>query len=806
MREHAIIDAMQIPFFFVKGGRASLYYPLQHMSTMPQHRRCRHEATTATAAIFGTVSSILILLAASVTSTSSSSIETSVGYCSQQPQRRQRRHHQQRWQPSPTLIAAAAASVPPPNSRLGRNYVLRQQQLQQQPQMGSLTKRTRDSSNHHRRSTGEFYNAGGDGGDPLRAGLRCATYSSLYDQYCDGDIDDREGTTDCDTISSAGAAMISGGSPTNTQCVAATTNTTSFHKRLARMLRATDNSRLLLKDSSSGSRRRHRLPELRSSSRQRMKNQIHDSSSINFPSSTSRIEYERRKAAWAAKYTSVSTLRKSFGANKNRIWGDFDPSTTRKLYHTLLPRALLELRGLKDGLMRCEEDDKERNSGSNKRDRREGNLRWHQRLFQRNESIVPRNNAIDNDNEIDLDDIDSVTYLQQELKELAPLAFRARLAAKEYARERSRLPARIGSMLYDGYRSWKKYGKWKSTGMTWEQVWNKYEDQVLKEAMVELGIKMPDSTVEYSAAPTLESLDATEDLDDEELTARICLRILERSVVTNDSIDRLFLKRLAVEDNIKHRVGSGGSKNLKGSDTLEDVVFDESGKRRHRTRKRKLLIQERQRRRKLRIQADLQAIEKMFDDDIRELLRYSHLTTEQGEKRRSKRGGGAFFWKSSRISGGGDCDNSITVSGSTSDNIEESKSISINDSTNIVGHHADPQKRAIEGIVDNPQRDGGVTAINNTAPVADADTECSNLHSANVFSMSQESYESSVGVSCESATENIVEELSSLRKLLVHEVLTLRILATTKERMTLLQKPPDLGNPFQEERIGGCND
>ena len=52
----------------------------------------------------------------------------------------------------------------------------------------------------------------------------------------------------------------------------------------------------------------------------------------------------------------------------------------------------------------------------------------------------------------------------------------ARLAAKKYARERSRVPSHIGSMLYDNFRTWRRYGKWTASGTTWEQVWNKYED------------------------------------------------------------------------------------------------------------------------------------------------------------------------------------------------------------------------------------------------------------------------------------------------------------------------------------------
>ena len=44
------------------------------------------------------------------------------------------------------------------------------------------------------------------------------------------------------------------------------------------------------------------------------------------------------------------------------------------------------------------------------------------------------------------------------------------------ARERSRVPSHVGSMLYDNFRTWRRYGKWTASGTTWEQVWNKYED------------------------------------------------------------------------------------------------------------------------------------------------------------------------------------------------------------------------------------------------------------------------------------------------------------------------------------------
>jgi len=175
-------------------------------------------------------------------------------------------------------------------------------------------------------------------------------------------------------------------------------------------------------------------------------------------------QHARAKLDWATKYTSIHTLRQSFGGNRNKIWGDFDTKTTRKLYHTLLPRALLGLYEV--GL-------------------------W------------------------------SPT-------DLAPLAFEARQAAKKYARERCILPGRVAAMVYDGFRSWRTWGTWSVEGMSWEQVWDKYETQILEEYMED---------------------HSTVDLDElqEEITAQICLRILERSCNTNEAVDRMFL----------HKDGSG---------------------------------------------------------------------------------------------------------------------------------------------------------------------------------------------------------------------------------------------------------
>lgn len=165
-----------------------------------------------------------------------------------------------------------------------------------------------------------------------------------------------------------------------------------------------------------------------------------------------------KRNEWARRYTSVEELRKTFGKNHNKLWGDLDPSTCRRLYKCLLPRALLELYNL---------------------------------------GVHP--------------------------VDLAPLAYRARVAAKLYARERCVLPARVASHLYDGFRQWKKYGQFNINGMTYEQVWNKYENLILEE------------------------LAEDDSFEEEDVTAKICLKILEKSCTTNEHIDRLVLKE-AVEE------------------------------------------------------------------------------------------------------------------------------------------------------------------------------------------------------------------------------------------------------------------
>lgn len=156
--------------------------------------------------------------------------------------------------------------------------------------------------------------------------------------------------------------------------------------------------------------------------------------------------------------TDVATLRSMFGTNRNMLWGDLDNVTARRLYHTLLPRLLMGLYA--QGLTTPDE--------------------------------------------------------------LAPLAYEARRAAKQYTRERSQVPGRVWATAYDGFRHLKTYGNWSGNGLSWEELWVKYEDEVLEELQEGLS-----------------------DLDNDEvdLSNKVCLKILERSCITNSQIDDRFLKQ-----------------------------------------------------------------------------------------------------------------------------------------------------------------------------------------------------------------------------------------------------------------------
>ena len=180
-------------------------------------------------------------------------------------------------------------------------------------------------------------------------------------------------------------------------------------------------------------------------------NRLFPSSSRGCNQASIEEQYERRKQEWAALYTNIDALREHFGANKNKLWGDLDATTSRRLYKTLLPRALIELYRL---------------------------------------GVKP--------------------------EDLAPLAYEARVTAKLYARERCQLPARLAAHGYDGFRQWRRCGKFQIRGMSYNQIWEKYKAAILAE------------------------IDDENDAE-QDVTARICLKIIERSCQTNERIDRWVL-------------------------------------------------------------------------------------------------------------------------------------------------------------------------------------------------------------------------------------------------------------------------
>eukprot|EP00529_Nitzschia_sp_RCC80_P023496 CAMPEP_0113501732 /NCGR_PEP_ID=MMETSP0014_2-20120614/33125_1 /TAXON_ID=2857 /ORGANISM="Nitzschia sp." /LENGTH=468 /DNA_ID=CAMNT_0000396367 /DNA_START=827 /DNA_END=2233 /DNA_ORIENTATION=+ /assembly_acc=CAM_ASM_000159 len=196
-------------------------------------------------------------------------------------------------------------------------------------------------------------------------------------------------------------------------------------------------------------------------------------------------EYQRRRDEWAHRYTRVQGLRDAFGNNKNGLWGDLDAKSTRRLYKTLLPNALCELI-------------------------------------------------------MDLD----LAYVKPE--DLAPLAYKARKAAKLYARERCHLPTRIMAQLFDGLRALRTYGKFQPQGLTYSQIWDKYQRLILE--------------------------DVDDTITEEEIVARTCLKIMERSCKTNAGIDRLFLKNHHHGHHHLHDGSSSSSTSSKRNSDLQKIT------------------------------------------------------------------------------------------------------------------------------------------------------------------------------------------------------------------------------------------
>lgn len=206
-------------------------------------------------------------------------------------------------------------------------------------------------------------------------------------------------------------------------------------------------------------------------------------------------DYQRRKQEWMTRYTTLNGLRDAFGGNRNKLWGDLDPVTTRKLYKSLLPTALCEL----------------------------------------------------------------VLDLGVPPEELAPLAYAARKAAKLYARERSRVPARIAAGAYDGFRQLQRYGKFQPSGMSYDQVWDKYRRQTYLEK----------GNGDDSSIATRQSLPSSA-WSEEELVARTCMKIIESSCRTNPRIDQLALRGGQTQSSSNAKLGRADMKKI--AKTLEDDV------------------------------------------------------------------------------------------------------------------------------------------------------------------------------------------------------------------------------------------
>lgn len=188
-------------------------------------------------------------------------------------------------------------------------------------------------------------------------------------------------------------------------------------------------------------------------------------------------EYQRRKQEWADRYTTLEGLRATFGSNRNKLYGDLDVTTTRKLYITLLPTAVCEL----------------------------------------------------------------VLDVQVRPEELAQLAFEARKAAKLYARERCHVPARLLANWYDGFRALKRYGRFQINGMSYDQVFDKYYRRSTMERALSLSRNRTEARdLSWSRGRKTRNSD-TGEWSEEDIVTQTCMKILESACRTNPLIDRLAL-------------------------------------------------------------------------------------------------------------------------------------------------------------------------------------------------------------------------------------------------------------------------
>lgn len=275
------------------------------------------------------------------------------------------------------------------------------------------------------------------------------------------------------------------------------------------------------------------------------------------------IEYRRRKHEWAERYTSQEGLREAFGSNRNRWWGDLDAKTARRLYKSLLfPTALSELiMELGDEIARPEE--------------------------------------------------------------LAPLAYEARRAAKMYARERCRVPSRVGAYLFDGFRQLRKYGRFQPNGASYEQLWIRYYEEHGSnnntddewEFLFGDNDHDDDQNVHDDVADIIDIDDA---VTEDEIVKRTCQRILEKSCTTNKALDRFYLKEFDAD------VTTEEVNNIDCGDTKIDCDLEDNAETEDQIAPGKMRRGKRWRIRKKRQDRDndvfLENITKTLERDVRRLL------------------------------------------------------------------------------------------------------------------------------------------------------------------------------------------
>jgi len=188
-------------------------------------------------------------------------------------------------------------------------------------------------------------------------------------------------------------------------------------------------------------------------------------------------EYQLRKKEWADRYTTLEGLRATFGSNRNKLYGDLDVGTTRKLYISLLPTAVCEL----------------------------------------------------------------VLDVEVRPEEFAQLAFEARKAAKLYARERCHIPARLLANWYDGFRALKRYGRFQTEGMSYDQVFDKYYRRSTMERSLSLPHNRTDERDHSWSSRQNNRAGDTDEWTEEDIVTQTCMKILESACRTNPLIDRITL-------------------------------------------------------------------------------------------------------------------------------------------------------------------------------------------------------------------------------------------------------------------------